>query len=134
MCCSRIYKDQNLRGYLRVQKVIKSKGKHARTKGHSFERFIAQCLRVAEVFPEARRQLEYHIDDCKGVDLVNTGIYKLQCKKLKKYAPLSAIKEIECDELLGDVPVLVTQGDRERILVCLPFEEWVRLVRLSLRR
>jgi hypothetical protein len=101
-------------------------GKRSRTKGLSFEREIAIALR--HVFPNVRRQLEYNETDCNGVDLMETGHYRIQCKRLKKYASLSAIKEVVADEMMGEVPVLVTQGDRQRILVALPLEEFVRLI------
>jgi hypothetical protein len=102
-------------------------GKLSRTKGHSFERLIAARLRV--VFPAARRHLEYQDAECYGVDLINTGLYRIQCKRGKKPSPLSALEEVESDELLGEVPVLVTQGDRGRILVALPLEEFIRLLK-----
>lgn len=102
-------------------------GKLSRTKGHSFERFIAVALR--HIFPEARRHLEYQDAECFGVDLVNTGHYRIQCKRGRKPASLSAIKEVVADELLGEVPVLITQGDRERVLVALPLEEFIRLLK-----
>lgn len=101
-------------------------GKKSRTKGHGFERQVAILFR--EVFPGAKRQLEYQEDECRGVDLEGTGPYRVQCKRMRKYVSLSAIKEVQCDELLGEVPVLVTQGDRERILVALPLEEFLRLL------
>lgn len=101
----------------------------SRTKGHSFERLIAKTLRV--VFPGARRQLEYHSKDANGIDLMDTGFYKFQCKRMRKWASLQAIEEIKCDELLGEVPVLVTQGDHKRILACMPFEEFLRLLTIE---
>lgn len=102
-------------------------GKLSRTKGHSFEREIAIALRG--IFPEARRHLEYQDAEANGVDLVNTGKYFIQCKRGRKYASLTAIKEVQCDEALGDVPVLVTKGDNERILVALPLEEFLNLIK-----
>ena len=104
-------------------------GKMSRTKGHAFEREVAILLRG--VFPEARRLLEYHEEDAQGVDLLNTGIYRFQCKRLRKWASLSKIEEINCDRRLGEVPVLVTQGDRREILVALPFDEFLRLITLA---
>lgn len=108
------------------RKLKKNHGRTSRTKGHSFEREIACSLRT--IYPDARRHLEYQDAEANGVDIVHTGPYRIQCKRGKKYAALSAIKEVTADELSGDVPVLITQGDRERILVVLPFEEFVRLV------
>lgn len=106
-------------------------GKLSRTKGHQFERQVAIAFR--EIFPGAKRQLEYQEDECNGIDLVNTGHYRVQCKAYKNYAPLSAIKEVECDELFGEIPVLVTKGDRERPLACLPLDEFLRLLKKALR-
>ncbi len=101
-------------------------GKLSRTKGHSFEREIATALRV--VYPEARRLLEYHPEDAEGVDLLNTGQYRIQCKRGRKWCSLSKIEEVTADETFGEVPILVTQGDRKRILVAMPFEEFLRLL------
>lgn len=102
-------------------------GKSARTKGHSFERFVA--IKLREIYPNARRQLEYQIDDCNGVDISGTGQFKFQCKKLKKYASINAIKEIQCETILGEVPILVTAGDHETVMAVLPFEELLRLLK-----
>lgn len=104
--------------------------KLSRTKGHSFERKIASALRL--VFMDARRHLEFQKEEAAaGCDLVNTGPYKIQCKRGKRAASLSAIKQVVCDEALGDVPVLITQGDRERILVAIPFEAFLDLLQIK---
>ncbi len=105
---------------------MKNIGRMARRKGHAFERTVAILLR--SVFPKVRRHLEYQDAEANGVDLVETGHYRIQCKRGRKPAPLSAIKEVQADELLGEVPVLITQGDHERILVAIPFEEFLRLI------
>lgn len=101
-------------------------GKLSRTKGHSFERLIAKALRV--VWRECRRHLEYQDAEANGIDLVNTGRYRIQCKRGRKYASFSAIEEIQHDEMFGEIPVLVTQGDHKRILVALPFEDFLDLI------
>jgi len=101
-------------------------GKLSRAKGHSFEREVAILFRA--IYPGARRQLEYHSADANGVDISGTGPYRIQCKRGRKYATLSKIKEVTYDEFSGEVPLLVTQGDRERILVALPLEEFLRLL------
>lgn len=103
-----------------------AKGKLSRRKGHSFEREIAIALRV--VFPEARRHLEYQDAEANGVDLVQTGHYRFQLKRGRKPAALSAIKEVTADEEFGEIPVLITQGDHERILAVVPFEHFLHLV------
>ena len=64
-------------------------GKLSRTKGHSYERNIARELSV--VFGKVLRQLEYQKDDCRGVDLKGTGNLAVQCKRGKKYSPISKL-------------------------------------------
>lgn len=94
-----------------------------RTKGHSFEREIAIQLR--EVFPEAKRHLEFQADEAAhGVDLVNTGKLGIQCKRMKKYASLSKIKEVK-----RGIPALVTKGDREEILIALPLKDFIEILK-----
>lgn len=96
-------------------------GKTSRTKGLSYEREIAQAFRP--IFPEAIRQLEYQ--EGLGIDLANTGRLRIQCKRGKKYAPLSKIKEAED----GDgIPCLVTRADRDRSIVALYLEDFLALL------
>lgn len=103
-----------------------SKGRAARRKGIQFEREVAQVLRT--LYPDARRQLEFHPTDARGVDLQDTGEYRFQCKKLKQYAPITAIQEVQCAPELGEVPVLVTAADGEPWMAVLPFADLVRLI------
>lgn len=104
-------------------------GKRSRRKGHSFERDVAIALRG--LYPKAKRQLEYQEDECVGVDIANAGPFKIQCKKLKKYAPIKYIEEVKCDRTLGDIPILITAGDGEEAMTVIPFEEFLRLVKAS---
>lgn len=101
-------------------------GRRSRRKGHQFEREIAIALRP--VFPAARRHLEYQDAEANGVDLVETGNFRFQCKKLKQYAPVTAINEIICDRMLGDVPVLVTQGDSLPPIAVLHFDDFLTIL------
>jgi len=102
-------------------------GKLSRTKGHSFERQVA--IDVRGVFPKARRQLEYHEDDCRGVDIQGTDPFKIQCKKMKKYAPITCIEEVQCDRQLGDIPVLVTAGDHKEPVAVLYWNDFQAIMR-----
>lgn len=97
-------------------------------KGKSFERHIASELRV--VFPKARRHLENHEEDAaRGADLIFTGPYRFQLKKLKKYAPVTCIEELTVDRMLGEIPVLVTAGDFLEPMAVLPFEEFLKILK-----
>lgn len=100
--------------------------KKSRTKGHSFEREVAILLR--KVYPEAQRNLEYQENMAYGVDLVGTGHYRIQCKRLKRYPSINTIQEVKCDEDLGDIPVLVAKADRGRIMAVIPLEALIWLM------
>jgi len=107
--------------------MTKNNGRKSRTKGHGFERWCA--IQMRDIFPKARRHLEYQDGQCFGVDLAETGPYKFQCKRFRDYAPINAIMEVQCEPELGDVPVLVTQGDHKPAMAVLPFEDFIRLVK-----
>ena len=102
------------------------RGKFSRVKGRAFEQEIARRFRV--VFKDAKRHLEFQTQEAHGVDLDNTGVYRVQCKRGRRYASLSAMKEICYAPELGEVPVLVTQGDHQDVLAVLPFEDFLRLL------
>jgi hypothetical protein len=116
-------------GFFMVKKTKKRSGAYSRRKGHSFERETAIALRP--IFPEARRQLEYHSDDAKGIDIQNTDEYKIQCKCTAKYVSLNTIKEIQCDRFLGDIPILVAKASGEETLAVLPWEDLIKLIAIA---
>lgn len=102
--------------------------KLSRTKGHSFERWVA--IKFRKIFPDARRHLENHkADAIEGVDLVHTGRYKIQCKRLRKYASITAIFQVNICPIEGGVPILITKGDRHEPMAVLPFDELLRLIK-----
>ena len=106
----------------------KKSGAYSRRKGHSFEREVA--IKLRGVFPKARRHLENHEDDAReGVDLIGTGSYCFQLKKLKRYAPINDIKQVK----KRGTPVLVTAGDREEVMAVIPFTHLVYLLDLEKR-
>lgn len=105
------------------------RGRSVRARGSAFEREIANALKP--IFPEARRLLENHKDDARGVDILHTGDYRFQCKRMARYAKLDCIEEVQCDEMLGEVPVLVAKADHKRVLAVLPFEELLRLLQAT---
>lgn len=110
----------------------KNQGRTNRRKGHQFEREVAIALRA--IFPEARRQLEYHSADARGVDIANTGKFRFQCKRGRSYAPISAIDEIQCDRFWGETPVLVTKADDLEPMAILPWDDFLKLLGASFGR
>lgn len=95
--------------------------KLSRTKGHSFEREVAIAFR--RLFPKAARQLEYQ--EGMGIDLAHTGKLRIQCKRFKNYAPLSALEEARGPE---GIPLLVTKADRKEALVALPLKDFIEIL------
>jgi len=87
-------------------------GKSQRTKGIGYEREIARRFR--DVFPQAARNLTETQAGGQGVDLVNTGRLRIQCKRGRQYAPCVRIEEVSAGDGL---PVLVTKADRRPDLV-----------------
>lgn len=103
-------------------------GRSCRTKGHSFERWVASEMR--KIFPGAKRHLEYQTDEAaKGIDLDGCGDYKIQCKRGRKYSSLSAIEQVKLDPIESGVKVLVTKGDHKEPLACIPFSHFIKLIK-----
>lgn len=98
-------------------------GKLARSRGLNFEREIANKLK--EVFPDAKRKLEYQWQAATGVDLENTGKLKIQCKRSKTTIPMRKIKEIKEE----GIHLLVSKKDREDIFVTMYFEDFIKIIK-----
>ncbi len=94
-----------------------------RAKGTAFERTVAIAFR--ELFPKALRQLEFQ--QGLGVDLQGTGNLQIQCKRGRSYAPLTRIEEVP--EVVGTIPLLVTQGDRKETLVALRLTDFLAILK-----
>ena len=100
-------------------------GKHSRTKGHSFERFVANELKP--IFPNAKRHLESQIQEAeKGIDIEHCGPYGIQCKAYKKYVSVTKIEEVNVG-----IPVLIMKGDRLKPIACMYMEDWLELVKFK---
>ena len=99
-------------------------GKMSRTKGHSYERSIANKLKC--VFPNAKRHLESQMEECKGYDLDHTGPYRIQLKRYKKYVSIGKIEEVHEEE--GTIPILITKGDHKPDMVVMPLTHFIHLI------
>lgn len=98
-------------------------GKSSRTKGLSFEREVAILLR--DVFPNAKRKLEYQWQEASGVDLDGTGNLVVQCKRSKSSIPTSKIEEIK----LPGIKVLITKTDFKPIYATLELCDFIKLLK-----
>lgn len=88
-----------------------------RRKGHNYEREIAR--RLQSLFPDAKRNVTETQTGGQGVDIVGTGALAIQCKRLKRYAAITKINEINAP---GKIPVLITKGDRLPDMAVLPLD------------
>lgn len=98
----------------------------ARNKGKAYENTVAKMLR--HIFPNAKRHLEFQFQEAHGIDLDNTGPYRIQIKKHRAYVPVTTINEVQCERLLGEVPILVTAGDGLEAMAVLPFEDLISMM------
>lgn len=102
------------------------KGRSAVKKGKQYEREVANLL--GHIFPDAARHLEYQAFEAShGVDLQGTDIFKFQIKNYQGYASISKIFEVKQIKE-GDIPVLVTKGNRLPAMAVLPLENFVEML------
>lgn len=105
-------------------------GKMQRRKGHAFERWCA--IQFRRIFPDARRHLEFQKEEAAhGVDLVHCGRYKIQCKRGRRYASVTAIFQVKICPIEGGCPILITQADRQDPMAVLPLNELLQLIKRS---
>lgn len=110
-------------------------GASSRTKGHSFERFVAQQFRDAG-WPDAKttRQAD-PLSDPLGCDIAGVAPFKPQCKSCKRYAPLSAIEEIQGHVRIGSkesfIPLLITKGNHLKPIACLYLSDFLAIIKSS---
>lgn len=105
-------------------------GKMSRDKGLNFERRIAQELRG--IFPNAKRHLESQAEEALGYDLDCTEPFLFQCKRNKKYAPISKIEEIQL-ERDNSFHVLITKGDKKPTVAVMFFDDFKLLLHNYIR-
>ena len=102
-------------------------GKGARQKGLSYERSISNKLK--HIYPEAKRHLEDRIDQCQGFDIDGTGKYRIQCKRYKKYVPITKIFEVQPED--GTIPILITKGDHQPDMAVVPLTHFIKLLEIE---
>lgn len=104
-----------------------ARGRAARRLGHDFERATAADMRTAG-FPDAGRHLEYQSRHANGVDLENTGKFRVQCKRSAKvFASPLVMDEIQPEA--GTVPIVVTKIDRRPPIAYIYWSDLLRLIR-----
>lgn len=101
-----------------------------RSKGHRFERDVVHYFK--EIFPDARRNLEFQKEAAlHGVDLINTGRWRVQCKRGKRYVSVTKIDEINICPIEAGCPILITKADNKDALAVLPLDELLSLIKFK---
>ena len=101
--------------------------KLSRTKGHGYERTVANDLKP--IFPKAKRHLEYQSQEAEaGQDLDNTKPFLIQTKRYHKYVNPSKIEEIK--PIPGQYQVLITKADHKPAIVCMYYEDWKEILNI----
>ncbi|GIW70189.1 MAG: hypothetical protein KatS3mg101_0936 [Patescibacteria group bacterium] len=99
-------------------------GKFQRNKGASNEREACRMWREIG-YPEARRKLSQYQERC-GVDLENTGNFKVQVKSGKRIDVWKALQEAEKESKAGDMPLVMAKKDRFGWIVVLNWIDFVK--------
>lgn len=103
-------------------KTASQRGRASRSKGHSFEREVANAFK--KVFPEARRRFEFRAFDNDGIDLEGTGSLAIQCKRAKASVPIAKIEEVRGP----GIPVLVSRVDRKPAYVTMELKHFISIL------
>jgi len=97
-------------------------GKGQRKKGHDYERYIRN--RFHKLDEAAVRNYEYLPGADLGHDVEACG-YLVQCKRGKRYAPVSKIFEVKSTK---GIPLLITKEDRRPDIVCIFLDAFMELL------
>jgi len=100
--------------------------RYARKKGHDFEREISRDFNEIGYDTKTTRNARggnWSATD-NGIDLVNTGRYDVQCKRLASYVSVNTIKEIKGE----GIPLLITKANGEPSMAIMPWDELKKLL------
>lgn len=101
-------------------------GRKSRTKGHAFERKMAEELK--EFFPEVctSRAESKRLDDL-GVDLAFTNNFNFQCKAVEKLSPsYHEILRLMPDD--DDINTILHKRNRKGVVVSMKLEDFKKIL------
>lgn len=96
--------------------------KYQRTKGHNWEREVSIDLRKYG-FSDAKRHLEYQEGEAFGVDIVNTGDFKVQCKSMAKVPNIPKVFSEFIKLKEDDIPVIAFKVTGKGEYACFKWED-----------
>ena len=104
-------------------------GKSQRTKGHSFERKVANDLKGIG-FDKAKRHLEFQAEEAElGQDIDNTHPFLIQCKAMKNFPnPRKVLDQIKDQE--GAYKLAVIKQDRKGTFAVMEWEDFLEILEI----
>jgi len=104
---------------------------NVRTKGHQFERDMV--IKLKPIFPDVStsRSQNRSLDD-RGVDLVNTGNFRIQCKAVEKLGNIHTIIDYMDSKMLDDeygMNIVFHKRNRQGIIVSMRYEDFIDLIK-----
>lgn len=110
---------------------------NARNKGHTFERAIMHDFSdMGWEDVQTSRAASRLADDCK-IDLVGVMPFAVQCKRMRKYAPINEILKIDFPTFakvsfgnadIDYIPLLLTKADNLPTMAVLPWDELKKML------
>lgn len=83
---------------------------------------------MRKLYPAARRHLEYQDGEANGIDIANTGHYKVQCKCLRNQPNIPAVmKEIQ-NVGIEEIPMVIWKQDGKGEFAAFRLEDAILLM------
>ncbi len=98
---------------------------NSRRKGHSFERLIVKDFKEIG-YTRAERTQEGSKSDRDGIDIMNAGEWRPQCKVGAKYCQPKIINEVYCR---NGIPIVITKADRQGTLAILKWKDMITIMK-----
>lgn len=102
-------------------------GAGCRTKGHNFERWVANRLRAVFNGRTIQRGLQTRHGNGETVPDVECPVFWVECKVGARPSPRAALAQAMRDAAKGRSPVAIIKDDRQKPFVVMDFEDWLEL-------
>ena len=103
----------------------------SRTKGHSFERWVANFWRGLGF--TCKRGIQSRFGGSEYGDVVGVPGLHQECKNVERFSMWAAMKQAREDAPEGEIPVVVAKRNREKPVVIIDLDEFGALWLRSLR-
>jgi hypothetical protein len=101
-------------------------GAYNRKKGHNYERQVAKEMR--QFFPDAKTSRDgARGEDPRGVDLIHTGMFNIQCKARQNLNSFSVLRDMPDDH---NINVVFWKRNHEKDVVVLSKEDFYELLQI----